>query len=307
MRVTMMTTFVLAVCLISCFTTAARAEGATSALSTRYPQLASGVLSFANLDTLPEGVLLKSGDIEVTRAELDSEMTKAKGEVTGQLEKNRLFLLENVAMRKLLLQAARAAGSANQATEEAEKDLLKKYFDSVTIDVAVTDDEVAKFYEENKDMCGGASLDQIKGQLRDYVLGQKKQEAVAEHIRTIGQRSPIVLASSWVDEQAKLALDNPVDKARASGKPSLVDFGASGCRPCDMMTPILESLKSKYDGKLNVLFVHVREEQILASRYGIQSIPVQVFFNKEGKEIERHTGFYAQDEIEKRLKEMGVE
>ena len=173
--------------------------------------------------------------------------------------------------------------------------------------MAVTDDEVAKFYEENKDMCGGASLDQIKGQLRDYVLGQKKQEAVAEHIRTIGQRTPIVLATSWVDEQAKLALDNPVDKARASGKPSLVDFGASGCRPCDMMTPILESLRSKYDGKLNVFFVHVREEQILASRYGIQSIPVQVFFDKEGKEIERHTGFYSQDEIERRLKEMGVE
>ena len=107
-------------------------------------------------------------------------------------------------------------------------------------------------------------------------------------------------------EQAALAKDNLVDKARASGLPSMVDFGASGCQPCEMMAPILETLKKKYAGKVNVEFVHVRDEQVLASRYGIQSIPVQVFFDKDGKEVFRHVGFFPQDEIEKKLAEMGV-
>jgi thioredoxin 1 len=96
-----------------------------------------------------------------------------------------------------------------------------------------------------------------------------------------------------------------VDKARASGKPSLVDFGSTGCRPCDMLAPILEALKEKYAGKLNVLFIHIGQEQILASRYGIQTIPAQVFFDKNGKEVFRHIGFFPQDEIEKKLAELG--
>ncbi len=107
-------------------------------------------------------------------------------------------------------------------------------------------------------------------------------------------------------KQAVLARDNPVDQARDSGKPSLVDFGATGCGPCDRMTPILEDLEDKYPGKRNVLFVHVCEKQILGAKYGIQTIPVQVFFDKDGREVFRHTGFFPQDEIEKKLAEMGV-
>ncbi|MDD3805423.1 MAG: thioredoxin domain-containing protein, partial [bacterium] len=68
----------------------------------------------------------------------------------------------------------------------------------------------------------------------------------------------------------------------------------------------LESVKTEYAGKLNVLFVHVRKEQILAARYGIESIPVQVFFDKDGKEIFRHTGFFPREQIVSKLAEIGV-
>jgi thioredoxin 1 len=44
----------------------------------------------------------------------------------------------------------------------------------------------------------------------------------------------------------------------------------------------------------------------LAARYGIQSIPVQIFFDKDGKEVFRHVGVFPQEEIEKKLAEMGV-
>lgn len=272
-----------------------------------YPGLTSGALSMATPGELPEGVLLKTKDLELTSAELDEELAKAPMDVAEQLKKNKLLVLENMATRKLLLQSAQGEKEGVAAGEVSEKDLIQRYLDTVAAGVQVSDDEVAQFYAENKDMCGGASLEQVQDQLKQYVLGEKKQEAVTEHIRTFGERIPIVVAANWVEEEAKLALDNPVDKARASGKPSLVDFGSTGCRPCEMMAPILETLKTKYEGKANILFVHVREEQVLASRYAIRSIPVQVFFDKTGKEVYRHVGFYPQEEIEKRMKDLGVE
>jgi thioredoxin 1 len=91
-----------------------------------------------------------------------------------------------------------------------------------------------------------------------------------------------------------------------SGKPTLVQFGAGGCPPCDMMQPILGKLKKRFPDKLNVVFAHVRENPILGARFGIRSIPVQVFFDKNGEEVFRHVGFYAEDEILKQLAQMRV-
>ena len=184
--------------------------------------------------------------------------------------------------------------------------MIGDYLQEVASKVSVTDQDVAAFYEQNKAMCGGATLEQVKDGLAQFVLEEKQEDAVTDHIRSLGRQMPIQVSSSWVKEQSVPAMDNPVDKARQSGRPSLVDFGSVGCGPCDMMAPILDTLSEKYDGKANVQFVHVGEQPILAARFGIQSIPVQVFFDKTGKEVYRHTGFFPQDEIEKKLAEMGV-
>ncbi len=291
---------------VLCSLTSVGEEETAATLSALYPGVSIGALSLSTLGTLPEAVLLKSGSVEVTVAELDAELAEAAADKRGQYERNKLFALENIATPKLLLQAAPPAQAAGQESGVATEAALAKYKESITADVAVTEEEVAAFYEANKDMCGGATLVQIKDQLKNYVLEQKKQDVINEHIRTIGQRTPIVLAADWTQKQAKLALDNPVDKARASGKPSIVDFGSTGCRSCAMMAPILKALEAKYAGKANVLFVHVKEEEVLTARYGIRTIPVQVFFDKDGKEVYRHSGTMTQDEIEKRLVEMGA-
>jgi thioredoxin 1 len=73
-----------------------------------------------------------------------------------------------------------------------------------------------------------------------------------------------------------------------------------------MMQPVLDNLRKKYQDRLNIVFVHVGQEQILGARYGITSIPVQAFFERSGKEFFRHTGFFAQAEVEKKLVEIGV-
>jgi thiol-disulfide isomerase/thioredoxin len=283
--------------------------GVKSALvSEVYPGLASNSLTYARLSELPAGALLQAETITITDKDVAGEIAKAPQAMQDQLKKNAFFVLESLGTRQILVALAKARTAEQKDTPPPdEQGMIQMYLKGLVADVEATDAEVARFYEENKDACGGATLDQVKDQLRQLVLQQKQQDVVDEHIRTLGRRMRIEVAAAWTKEQAVLAKDNPVDKARASGKPSLADFGSTGCRPCDMLAPILETLKKKYAGKVNVLFVHVGQEQILAARYGIQSIPIQFFFDKDGKEVFRHVGFWPQAEIEKKLAEMGVQ
>ncbi|TFG48937.1 MAG: thioredoxin [Candidatus Brocadiia bacterium] len=275
-----------------------------------YPDLTSGALSLAVLKDLPDGVLLKAGDIEIG-SELIVELIDSQPvQSREELKKNAFFILEQEATNRILLDFAKKtlALPDKESPNQTSSDILQQFFEKeVFKKIEVTDQELKTFYENNKDICGGATMDQISSSLREYLISLKKQKMASDYIQTLGNRVSIQVSSDWAKKQALMAFDNAVDKARQSKKPSLVDFGASGCRPCDMMSPILKTLGTKYEGKLNVIFIHVREQQILASRYGIQSIPVQVFFDKDGKEVFRHTGFFAQEEIEKKLKEIGVQ
>jgi len=97
-----------------------------------------------------------------------------------------------------------------------------------------------------------------------------------------------------------------IRKALTSGKPTLVDFGASYCRPCKKMKPILEGLKKDYSDKANVLFVDVKEEQDMPEKYRVVMIPTQIFYDAQGKEVKRHMGFMDKDDILKTFRLMGV-
>jgi thioredoxin 1 len=296
-------------CLLAAEKPAATAPSEKAPLvSVTYPGLASGCLTYARLSDLPKGTLLKAGDLVITEQDVADEIAKAPQDVQAQLKKNGFFMLEQIAGPKLIVQVAKAeaARTGKELPSQVDRLVIDYHLGGLVEKVEATDAEVADFYAKNKDMVGEATPDQVKPEIRKYLVREKQQAVIAKYIETLGQQTPIEVSAAWVKEQAALAKDNLVDKARASGRPSMVDFGASGCRPCDMMAPILEMLKKKHEGKANVLFVHVREEQILAARYGVQSIPVQVFFDKDGKEVFRHVGFFPQDEIEKKLAEMGV-
>lgn len=299
--------FVLQICSAKISSTNTDGPRKSALVCDVYPGLASSSLTYARLSDLPSGVIFRTDSLTISEKDLTDQIAKAPMEMQGQFRKNAFFLLENQAKRQLLLSLARAqTAQQKDAIPSDERELIQKYLKELVAKVEVSDAEVTKFYEENKDACGGATLDQVKESLRQLVLQQKQQDLTDEHVRTLGRRMTIEVSASWTKKQSTLARDNPVDKARSSGKPSLVDFGSTGCRPCDMLAPILETLKAKYTGKLNVVFIHVGQEQILAARYGVQSIPMQFFYDKDGKEVFRHVGFFPQGQIEAKLLEMGV-
>lgn len=79
------------------------------------------------------------------------------------------------------------------------------------------------------------------------------------------------------------------DKTLAEGKLIMVDFWASWCGPCRMLGPVVEKLAEEYEGKAVIGKINVDEQQELAVRYGVMSIPTVIFF-KDGKEIDRKVG-----------------
>jgi thiol-disulfide isomerase/thioredoxin len=91
------------------------------------------------------------------------------------------------------------------------------------------------------------------------------------------------------------------------GRPRLLDLGATTCIPCKKMTPVLEELKAEYEGRLDVQFVDVWKVPGVANQYGVTSIPTQIFFDASGKELFRHQGFFAKDEILSKWTELGVD
>ena len=102
------------------------------------------------------------------------------------------------------------------------------------------------------------------------------------------------------------ATDAVVKQALASGKPVVIDLGARHCIPCKKMAPILESLSSEYRGRASVLFIDVNEDQAAALKFRIQMIPTQIFFNAQGREVQRHIGFIDKGDILKELKSAGL-
>ena len=91
------------------------------------------------------------------------------------------------------------------------------------------------------------------------------------------------------------------------GMVTMIDLGAKKCIPCKMMAPIMEKMEKVYKGKAVIAFIDVWEHREPVSRFGIRSIPTQIFFDKNGQEIYRHEGFLGEKDIVTILEKMGVE
>ncbi len=76
----------------------------------------------------------------------------------------------------------------------------------------------------------------------------------------------------------------------------VIDFFATWCGPCRMMSPILEDCQETLGEKAKIYKVDVDESQNLARKFGIVSIPTIIVF-VNGEEVEKHIGLWNKDDL----------
>ena len=102
-------------------------------------------------------------------------------------------------------------------------------------------------------------------------------------------------------EIIKITQGNFDSEVKASEKPVLVDFWASWCGPCMMQGPVLDEIAEEYDS-IKVGKINVDEEQALAVKFGVMSIPTLMYL-KDGQAVNTLVGLRSKEQI---VQELGL-
>jgi len=94
--------------------------------------------------------------------------------------------------------------------------------------------------------------------------------------------------------------DNFDSEVLSSDKPVLVDFWAEWCGPCKMIAPSVEEIAAEFEGKAKVGKLDVDNNQNVAAKYGIRSIPSLLIF-KGGQVVEQIVGAVPKNQIQSKL------
>ena len=100
--------------------------------------------------------------------------------------------------------------------------------------------------------------------------------------------------------EIKITKDNFQTEVINSALPVIIDFWATWCGPCRMLSPVIEELAEELEGKVRVGKVNVDEEEELAQKFGVMSIPMVVKI-ENGKVTAGSLGYKSKPQLKKEL------
>ena len=218
--------------------------------------------------------------------------------------------LDQLITKELLFLKAKEEGIVENVSETDEEKLkdsaIEKLVIEISNDIEITDEEMKNFYNEHESEMKGAGFEQVKSDIRNYLIQQKQGEVLEQYIEELKSSAEIVLNEEWIKVQQASKPKNPLSEALKNGKPTVLDMGASTCIPCKMMKPIFEELEKEYEGRANILLLEISDYRDIANKYNVRVIPTQIFFDKNGVQYWRHEGFLSKEDIINKINESGA-
>ncbi|MGQ0736137.1 MAG: hypothetical protein ACT4QD_21105 [Acidobacteriota bacterium] len=184
------------------------------------------MLACANAQTAPgpapaqtqDVVVAEVGGRTITLKELDDRWQAMdpgeRARVTQMLYQNRRSVLDQIVGDALIEQAAKAAGAPVEEYISRETGTRLQ---------PVTDAEIQRFFEENKDRAQGRTLDQLREPIREFLQSQRQLQARAVLVDDLKKKSPARVFLDPPRQQVEVAADDPV-LGPASAEITLVEF-----------------------------------------------------------------------------------
>ena len=143
------------------------------------------------------------------------------------------------------------------------------------------------------------------GIIGSHATGCSEGEGKKATVKTTEAPAQVAKVASEVTEVP--AVDGTQLKQTLSAKKyKMIEFGGRHCIPCKNMQPILLELIQSYGDSVSIVNVYVQDQLQLGRDYQIRLIPTQVIFDKAGKELFRHTGFWDKSDILAKWKELNI-
>jgi len=187
----------------------------------------------------------------VTYGEVEKEqggkLVQAEIKALTELYDVRRNAVEQYVTKRLLEDEAKAKG---QTLEQwFAKDLLGMV-------PAPTDEEMKKFYEQNKAQMGGQNYDQIKDRIATYLKQQKGRDQLAKVVEDLKAKHGVQLTLAQPNlPRVEVAATGP-SRGPASAPVTIVEFSDFQCPYCGREYPVVERLMKEYDGKVRLVFRH---------------------------------------------------
>lgn len=197
----------------------------------------------------PDQVVAEVAGRKVTLQEVDAKWEEfdaaERARVTQLLYQNRRNMLDQVVGEILIENAAKAAGATVDAY--LAQDAAKRV-------TPITEQEVAQFFEANRDRAQGRTIEQLGPQIRDFLASQRKQQARAQLVEELKAKGGAVKV--MLDPPRYTVATTAVDPVRgaASAPVTIIEFSDYQCPFCARVNPTLEQVRKTYGDKVKIIF-----------------------------------------------------
>ena len=198
----------------------------------------------------PDQVVAEIGGKPITLKDVDAKWeafdAAEHARIVQSLYQNRRNMLDQLIGDRMIEAAAKAAGQPVAQFQEADAAKRLK---------PITEQDVAQFYEENKDRAQGRTLDQLRGEIKPFLEQRRVLQARAMLIEELkkqpGNSFKVMLEPPRYT--VPVAAGDPV-RGNANAPVTIVEFSDFQCPFCQRVNPTLEKIRQTYGDRVKIVF-----------------------------------------------------